>query len=224
MKNSTNHMFIVIEGIDGSGKTTVSHELCKRFDAQYYKTPPRFLEKFSSQFDSKEISLRRFVDDFAHTDPQMRFLFYLFGLANASREIGHLLKNGHVICDRYLSSTLAYHWALDSNLAAVDVSWLSLIEPDFEFLLTINDSTEHQRRLFERGFDLRTDVALEKDFEFLKQVQNNFQRLNLHEIDVSHLTVAEVVTSLERQVEHDYRSSNAIRTHKSNYVIPFEHA
>jgi len=218
MKNLTDHLFVVIEGVDGSGKTTISQELCQRIGAQYYKTPPSLLEEFSLQIDAKEITLRRYVDETARTKPQLRFLFYLFGLAQASHEIRDLLINGHVVCDRYLSSTLAYHWALDDSLRAVDLNWLTIIKPDCEFLLSINDNIEHRKRLLQRGGS-KTDADLEKDFEFLIQVQNNFRQLNLCEIDTSHLAVSEVVSTLERMLENAYRSNNVVRAHEHNHTV-----
>jgi thymidylate kinase len=145
-------------------------------------------------------SLRTFIDELAFTLPHARFLFYLLGLVKATQEIQDLLLSGHVVADRYLSSTLAHHWAIDPNLKKADLSWLSILKPDLEFLLVIHDRKEHERRISERT-GVRSDFLLESDRDYLFQVQEQFIELNLIQVDVSHRSVEIIVDELVKQVK-----------------------
>src|SRR2546422_940162 len=93
------HKLIVVEGIDGTGKTTVARRLATAIRAKYLRTPP-------PRFDS----LRKYVDKEASVET--RFLFYLCSVAYASDIIRRELTKRDVVCDRYLGTTLAYHRAL----------------------------------------------------------------------------------------------------------------
>lgn len=190
--NKRPRRFIVIEGIDGVGKTTIATQLCESLGYKYYKTPPAIIESFNSPLNESCQSLRGFVDKLAYISPQARYLFYLFGLVVASKEIEEILCNYHVVCDRYMASTLAYHWALDPQLENANVNWVSVVRPDFEFLLTIYDEKEHKRRLRERG-NPQSDLLLEQNQTFLLQVQERFKKMGLIEIDVSNISINSVV-------------------------------
>jgi len=91
--------FIALEGIDGSGKTTVCKLLSKKMKAYLYKTP-------SWPF----ANLREIIDK--TVDIKSRFYFYLSSVFHASAEIEELLKKRHVVCDRYILSTLCYRQTL----------------------------------------------------------------------------------------------------------------
>lgn len=87
------HVLIVLEGLEGVGKTSLGSVAAPLLPAAYVKTPP-------PEFDD----VRSFVAKLG--DPAVNFHFYLSGLlAIQSRLRGH----DHVLVDRYLPSTIAYH-------------------------------------------------------------------------------------------------------------------
>ena len=189
--NNSHSKFIVIEGVDGVGKTTIAQKISEYMPAQYYKTPPMFFEQFAMENAQSRQSLRQFIDEMAYSMPQARYLAYLFGLLKSSQEIEYLLQNGSVICDRYLSSTLAYHWTLDNTLQGANLDWLSILKPDFEVLLTIYDNKEYRRRLGER-VNLTRKLRLEEDTAYMMQVQETFLKMNLVEVNVDGRLVDEI--------------------------------
>jgi dTMP kinase len=84
-------MIIVFEGIDGSGKTTVSKLLAKKLNFTWTKEPTFTSEKADSLNKEKDIPKREvefLIDRIKHQDI--------------------LNKNENIICDRYIWSGLSY--------------------------------------------------------------------------------------------------------------------
>ena len=90
---------IVIEGGDGTGKSSIAKELAKRINGVYYKTPSSLFWKIRHEIE-------------ATNDYNLIFYFYLTGTLHASYQIGKLLEKTHVISDRYFFTTIAYHQCL----------------------------------------------------------------------------------------------------------------
>ena len=179
------YKFIVFEGIDGSGKSTVSRYLAREIHAKLYTTPPPGFKSTRRKFDS-------FVK------LPSRFLFYLSSVAYASEEIKKLLQKRHVVCDRYIASTLAYHKALGVKLNW-DLEQLNLVKPDFTFFLEINNEQERVRRLKERNFYTSTDALL-NDNEIREKLMNEYRKFPMISIDTSLLSAEEVVNTIRNKV------------------------
>ena len=64
-----NNRLIVVEGLDGTGKTTLISSLCKELDATLISTPP---EMFDSRLYEGE--LREFFDSVEQSIPQEQVL------------------------------------------------------------------------------------------------------------------------------------------------------
>lgn len=105
-------VFIVFEGLDGSGKSTCAAELAKRIDAELMTTP------------SPKVRLYR--DDLVASlgeNQEARQLFYLATVFAASMEISKFLRDGRsVVLDRYFLSTQAYAAFRGSVLDVDDLS------------------------------------------------------------------------------------------------------
>ena len=164
-------LFIVLEGIDGSGKTTLARSLKSqlesvrgwevRLTAEPTKGPVGSLLR-EERIDSPRAEAMLFIADRAcHTD-----------------EIRKLTESGTtVICDRYYASTLAYQSAstsgpvLDYDLL-VKMNESVIMEPDVTILLDIDpevsggrvDSRGEQKSKFER-------------LEFQRRVRDNYLRI-----------------------------------------------
>lgn len=164
-------LFIVLEGIDGSGKTTLARGLKSQLEsvkgwevvltAEPTAGPVGSLLR-EERIDSPRAEAMLFIADRAcHTD-----------------EIRKLTEEGKtVICDRYYASTLAYQSAsgsgpvLDYDLL-VRMNESVTMEPDITMLLDIDpevsggrvDSRGEQKSKFER-------------LEYQKRVRDNYLRI-----------------------------------------------
>jgi len=158
--------FFTFEGIDGSGKTTISRmvyeELAKKYDTVWTKEP-------TDNWIGKAVE--RAVEE-KKDAATIAFLFAADRREHV-KEIEKWMEEGKtVICDRYADSTIAYQAV---NLSGVDspIEWLKkihapfYIKPDLTFLFVLDPEIAigriNDRRLspFER-------------IPFLKKVQENY--------------------------------------------------
>ena len=188
-------LFVVIEGVDGVGKTTIATAMASRIGAAYYRTPSPALGRATVPCPGAGyMNLRDYVDDLAISAPRARFAFYLFAVLEASKHIEELLRSTHVVCDRFISSTLAYYRALDTELRHIDISWAGLLRPDVEVLLDMSDPDEHLARLL--GRPEGADRGLERDLGFLARVRAEYGRLGLAVVDTSHRGIETIVEDI----------------------------
>lgn len=111
--------FVVFEGLDGAGKTTLAELFAKRHNFSYYTSIPPDL-----------ISLKEQITQ-AHSPITT---FHFFTLCNIMRNHEYALKlqDSGVVADRYIFSTFAYH----SLLMRQDLSeHFRLLQSEPNFLL-----------------------------------------------------------------------------------------
>jgi thymidylate kinase len=181
-------MFIVFEGVDASGKTTVARLLANHLQAVYYATPPKeFLAR------REEVDLSASADD--------HYRFYLEGLRQASAEIWDLLAEGKtVIGDRYWATTYIYHQVMGATVSREDFK--SLVLPDATVLLSVSPEVQ-AHRLAQRGMSagdrrmLNQQEALSREFRKLLVAEEK----HLVAIDTSHLTPSEVMTQAFAEIQ-----------------------
>lgn len=94
-----NKPFIVLEGLDGSGKTTVSKKLATAINGVKCNTPPAVLQTLRPKFDAHPPILRR--------------AYYALGNYVIAKQIEETLKFSPVILDRFYHSTAVYTIARD---------------------------------------------------------------------------------------------------------------
>ncbi len=92
-------MFIVIEGLDGAGKSTTAKALAKALGGKFLTTP---LDKFKA--------VRPELEDIYGDESLARQLFYASTAVCSSNQVSEeLAQHGCVIIDRYWLSTQVYH-------------------------------------------------------------------------------------------------------------------
>lgn len=176
-------MFIVIEGIDGSGKQTLTMALAavlqqrgKQVDTMAF---PRY--GHSVHADLVRESLTGQHGD-ATSSVYGMGLLYALDRRDAARDVRLALAMSDVlICDRYVASGLAYGMTrLNQGLDGDYACWLQELEftrfgipiPDVQILLDVPPAVAHQRRQG-RG---TTDVY-ESNLRLQERVADNYRVL-----------------------------------------------
>lgn len=182
--------FIVLEGIDGVGKTSVALQMGRLsreggVHLQVYQTPP------TGYLESAD-----FVNN--HADTDAHFLFYLSANKFVSDEIKKVLSRTNVVCVRYIYSTLAYHMAAGTKVK-VDVPSLGLLEPDFVFYLFVNEEARRMQRIKMKVDKRRGDDQEKRRDSFLWRAEKEFTKFtNLIRVSTDNLSVEETARDLLR--------------------------
>lgn len=129
---------VVLEGLDGVGKTTAATTLAERLGAKLLRTPPDCMRSFRPYFDRAEDASRK--------------AFYEVGNFMAGEEAAASLAKGQsVVIDRYYASTFSYRYGRsDAPLPpAGDAAYAwpaELHKPDRMILITLPEADRLARR------------------------------------------------------------------------------
>lgn len=164
---------IIMEGPDGVGKTTMSKLTAEKIGGVYYHTPPDYFKERCQAMDSRGI-----IYD------ETRFFLYLESVLFASEKIQQLAKNNGqpVVVDRWIWTTLAYHFAFNPQLHEKwKNNWSSLtadlIKPKLQILLLISNDEIWLKRITERGID-KCDKLLVENPALRKSIIQLYKNLN----------------------------------------------
>lgn len=172
--------FIVIEALDGVGKTTLVRELAARLGGIALDTPGSSLRRMSSA-----------ILEALGPNQSARCLFYAASVLAQGRRARELADSGTaVVMDRYWGSTVAYARARGATIELESVQSL-VPQPDVTILLTL-DERERVRRLESRGALTPADAeTLSEDFRV--RVLSELRRFATAEVDLTGATPAEAV-------------------------------
>jgi dTMP kinase len=164
-------VFICIEGLDASGKTTHAHRLVrnlrrKGFDALYTTEPSRgeigrFIRTFILQRKRRVPSVVEAL------------LFAVDRVDHVEKEIKPMLENGKiVVSDRYVYSTLAYQGA-----AGLDIKWIEEINrlalsPDLAIYIDVPPEVVVKRIRRKKSVMERLDTQRRVREVYIKFVEN----------------------------------------------------
>ena len=159
--------FIVIEGLDGSGKTTITKMFGEKLTTKNIPCHTTFeptnnpIGRLIRQMLSGDISME---------NETAALLFAADRYEHLTKEIIPTLKHSHVICDRYYYSNIAYQ-GLDAESLNRVISYnrevMNIHKPDAVFFLDISPE-ECMRRILQRGRELsiyETQNELELRYE-----------------------------------------------------------
>ncbi|TKS86661.1 UMP-CMP kinase 2, mitochondrial [Collichthys lucidus] len=163
---------IVIEGLDATGKTTLTESLRDSLGATLLRSPPQCMSPLRARFDQEP--------------PLIRRAFYALGNYITAEQVGQEGMKAPVIVDRFWHSTAAYAIATAvsgpvCNLPAEGSEvyrWPSdLLQPSLVVLLTL-DPEERKRRLRDRGQG-KTEEEQELDHNqlFRLKVEEAYRRI-----------------------------------------------
>ncbi len=190
--------FIVFEGIDGSGKSTISNLLFEKLNSQFgniYRTS----EPTDSPVGSviRNILNKRIISD-EKTIGALFLADRLDHIQNPVSGILHYLDKGiNVICDRYYYSSYAYHvpsfsmdWLINANKICAD-----LLRPDIVFFLDISVEESmkrlHKSRQFHDLFETKEKMSQVRE-NYIRAIKREGEKDNVVIID-GHKSVKEII-------------------------------
>ena len=133
-------MFIAIEGLDGTGKSTLVSALARHLATEPLRTP-----------DAAFAPVRLVADQHLSTSPRAHTLFYATMVQYASDAARQKASRGeHVIVDRYWSSTVAYDLVFRRSGLPFDALAEGLFRPDITIFLEASLDVR-RRRIRGRG-------------------------------------------------------------------------
>jgi len=183
---SDRKVFIVLEGVDGSGKTTVGRMLANKIGASFLQTPMGFWRRNRAIVENR--------------NSFFRFLFYVVATIHSSFIISRILKRDSVVCDRYIYSTLAHHIVYWNKLIKkLSPKVLPIKKPHYVFYLYSRGDVRDQR-VFQR----RANKPKDLDSQSLQKVHEAFLGFeDVIPIDTSDMLVEDVVNLIVRKLEDD---------------------
>ncbi|KAM4867075.1 UMP-CMP kinase 2, mitochondrial [Thomomys bottae] len=161
---------IAIEGLDATGKTTVTQSISESLSAVLMQSPPECIRQWRKIFDEEPPIIRR--------------AFYSLGNYLVASEIAKESIKGPVILDRYWHSTATYAIATEVSGGVQHLppahhpvyQWpRDLLKPDLVLLLTVSPE-ERAQRLQSRGLEkTREEAELEANSIFRQKVQKSYR-------------------------------------------------
>ena len=196
MNDESRYKFLVIEGCNGVGKSTIADYLSARGGALSFHYPPEF------------VSFRRDVALDESLAPLPRLAYYLAATLHLSDLVRAQLTQSHVICDRYLASPLSLLMA--ESVIEEAPAW-KLMEPFASYLckpeVTLLLTAEHtvaSARIKNRSVrsGMLTPVArrILESKEFFQRRENACRQIAMRlsvvlELDTTNLSAEEMCNS-----------------------------
>jgi thymidylate kinase len=177
-RTGRNGLFIVLEGISDSGKSTLARLLAHELGGRHFHTVPAPVS-----------DLQPYIN--ANARPFAQLAFYLAGVLHASDLARDALQHGHAIADRYLNSVIANHAAVhdlpNDTVAAVIAPFTSyLAVPDLTVYLHTSPR-ELTRRMKGKTDQTRSDQDLLADPALLQRLQDHYDQIAATDPAARHL-------------------------------------
>lgn len=181
-------MFITIEGIDCTGKSTISKLFAKQTDSVLYKTPPKNISPKRDEVDAK-------------ASPADHYHFYLDGIYTASKEIWEFLAAGkNVVCDRYWLTTYVYHIVMGLPVNIDDFS--NITQPNLTVLLLVSKDIQ-AKRFLERGMSIGDRRMINHQFELAREYKRAIAKFEIPQliIDTDYNCPNDIVEKVSAYIE-----------------------
>ncbi len=173
--------FIVIEGLDATGKSTLVEKLANELNANQLQCPPMSCTEMRVHFD--------------RCGPLQRRAFYRFSNLVASEKAQESLQFSDVVMDRYWTSTAAFT-AMDDGFehdVLLGEYPPEISAPDILILLTVDEDNRLLRMSGRGQPETAEEAKLAQDLQKRQQVLDNYLAFNPHIIDTSNLNPDQVL-------------------------------
>ena len=196
-------MFITLEGIDGSGKSTQSEKLA-HWLTEY--TGRETVRTFEPGGWPEGDLLRKFILDSRNYSPLSELLLFLADRAEHVNRVitPAILAGNNVICERWNESTLAYQSGghkINLDDAERLIAACNFPEPDVKIFLDISPELAVSRILARKKSDKFEDEGL----TLMKNVAKFYRELaeagKLTRIDCNNLNEDEVFSAIVKELE-----------------------
>lgn len=216
-------MFIVLEGVDGSGKSTQIANLQRMFAEQGIPSEYLHFPRFDAPYFGELIArfLRGELGSIEQVDPYVVALLYAGDRRDAAAQIrGWIAEGKVVICDRYVDSNVGYQCAKLPDVAereklrewilSLEYDYFAIPRPDVSLFLDVPFAFTERKLLQEvREGDDRSYLHGKKDIhEQSMDLQRAVRQVyidaaehddNMHVVDCS--AAADVMASPEQIFE-----------------------
>ncbi len=156
--------FVVLEGIDGSGKTSVGKYIEREFDGVHITVEP-------TDSDVGKLVKRSVHED---SSPYYDLFLFLADRVEHTEGIKDTIERGYtVICDRYWGSTAAYQAASQEIELdyLIDIQQRFILRPDVTLLFEVDVDTALKR------ISGRERKSKYENNDYLKRVRDNYLEL-----------------------------------------------
>lgn len=183
-------VFIVLDGIDGSGKATQTELLLQKLKKSGYKTGTIDFPQYYDNFFGKMVG-RHLSGEFGNTNPYVASVIYALDRWESKEKIEKDLKEGKVfVCNRYMSANMIHQGGRIKNakkrgemmkfLEKMEFEIFGIPKPDMVLYLDVLPEIgqklvdKKSSRAYAKG--KKRDIY-EKDKEHLKNARNQALRL-----------------------------------------------
>lgn len=188
---------IVIEGLDGSGKTTLGNQLSQNNDFQFLPTPLPELKEYRAK-----------IDQCLDPSPMARISYYTANVIRAGELAREQAQAGKTtIIDRYWLSTRVYG-SLQESPYPFDAMEACIPPVDYTFFLFVPLANRRQR-MKQRGH-LEHHDRLTLNPLMAKRIQELYLNLGRHplngkyiELDCTYLSVSEIEQSILNHISKE---------------------
>jgi thymidylate kinase len=175
---------LVVEGVDGCGKTTACRALSRRNGWKYARTPVGVFKEHINDIERLG-------------DHALAYSYFVSALLNTS----YLIKKDvdalrTVICDRYLQTLSVYFEAIGYRQEFIDTNKLPILRAD----ITVHLYVDYERILERLGKKRALSVdetRLRSDRGFYERLVAGYRRECGIEVDATDLSIDQVVGRLE---------------------------
>lgn len=179
-KNNYPGKFIVIEGLDGSGKTSQA-DLLEKFLKKNKKEVVRTREQTKDSEAGRKIG-RILKKEITATPIELQKLFVQDRKEHLENQIVPALKNGNfVICERYSFSTIAYGYSDDLDVDLLAEMNDNFLLPDLTIIIDVSPDS-CIKRIAKRGgnkelFEEKEKLARSR--EVYKKLSSMFENVRI---------------------------------------------